>query len=65
VFKGAIMKKTLNIPGAARVAKEFKTYQEKGEFEKYTIIFEGYRDDAIAMLQEESEDVYCKIRIER
>jgi hypothetical protein len=60
------MKREISLPGAMKVAREFKSYLKEGEINTKTVIcFEGFRDDALAFLSEESEDTHFSIKAER
>jgi hypothetical protein len=60
------MKKEISLPGAMKVAREFKSYLKEGELNtKVVLRFEGFRDDALAFLSEEQEDTHFSITAER
>ena len=63
------MNKNVNIPGAIKVAKEFQKFlngDKPGEvIPKFTIktMYRGYRDDLIAWLSDQDEDLYGTIEV--
>ncbi len=58
------MEKKVDLPGASKVATEFKKFLSKTA-EKEVVLFEGYRNEALALLADEPQTTYFKIRIER
>jgi len=53
-----------NVIGAKKVAEEFKRYLQTGKFDNKVIYVEGYRDDILAVLEDQPEETHCILRME-